>query len=554
MRHLSISLFIFFPLSFFLLGIQPVCGQISSRQQAQADSLVAIHTQEKGPGLEISVVKQGQLLYKNQDGYANLEHKIPITDSTVFLVGSISKQFTTFAILLLEKKGLLSLADDVKTYLPELGDLPYKISIRQLANHTSGFRNNDDLYRIKGKSDKDLIGQKEMLSLLFRQKSLNFKPGTRFQYCNAGYTLLAEIVSRVSGVPFAQYVQENIFDPLGMNRSLFLTDPETVIPNKADSYYKKEGQYYRILTNRTIQGSTGLYTTSGDLSVWSMNFDNPTVGNQEIFRKMLAMSQLNSGESIPYGLGLESKIYKGLEVVFHGGGDGGFRAYSVRVPAHQLSVLVTGNFESFNPLNIAYGMIDVFLSGHIKESKKKNLPAYSTQELKKFAGQYQIFPGLYIQIVAENDSLYFQSYGEEQKLHLPILGENEFLFPARPHSKFVFSQDALNWHFSDFAYPGKKVSLFPPSYEDLPIDDYLGSFYSEEIETSYTFSVEKGKIVATHPFNEKVILYPIAEDTFITPSAILGRVNFIRDEQGSIIGCNISSQSAYDIACKRASK
>jgi len=167
--------------------------------------------------------------------------------------------------------------------------------------------------------------------------------------------------------------------------------------------------------------------------------------------------------------------------------------------------------------------------------------------MKPFVVQYQVFPFMYIKMIAENDSLFFQSYGSTQKLYLPPLGENEFLFPDRPHSKFVFTQDKLKWHFSDFSYPGKKVVLSPPSYESIKIEDYLGSFYSEEIETSYAFAEQKGKIVASHAFNEDVVLIPIGKDAFITETAFLGRVDFIRDKQGKINACKISSQSAYDV-------
>jgi CubicO group peptidase (beta-lactamase class C family) len=514
----------------------------------KADSLFYIHKQTNGPGVSISVYQNGQPSYKNHHGLANLEHQIPISDSTVFLVGSISKQFTAFAILLIENEGKLSIDDSVAKYLPELKELDYGITIRQLANHTSGFRNNSDLNNLRGRSNEDLTSQQEMVALLLKQKTLNFIPGKRFQYCNSGYILLAEIVQRVSGIPFSEFVKTNIFTPLEMTNSQFLEYPTTIVKNKANSYYKAENQYHYYPMNRTVQGSTGLHTTTDDLTKWIQNFAQPKIGNQTIVSKMITPSKLNSGTLIPYGLGQETKMYRGLKVIFHGGGDAGYRAYLLQVPEYSFSVAIAGNFESFNPLNLAYGMIDIFLSKHIIQkpiSKPPFIP--QQQQLKKFSGNYQIFPGLYIRIIAKNDSLYFQPYGTTTELPLPALSKNEFEFPHRAHSKFVFTKDHLQWHFSDFSYPGKKVNLNPPNYKDIQTDQYLGIYYCEELETTYTFIKKEGEIIATHSFNADIILKPIDTDAFITDNSFLSRVTFIRNQNNQIIGCKISGQTAYHI-------
>lgn len=528
-----------------------LAGRSQNSLLQKADSLFYIEQRHEDPGVAISVYQNGKMLYKNQMGYALLEHRIPISDSSVFLVGSISKQFTTFSLLLLEKEGKLSIDDPITQYLPELSEMEYTISIRQLASHTSGFRNNYDLNYLKGRTDEDLMSQSDMVSLLLQQKGLNFTPGDQFQYCNAGYTLLAEIVSRVSGMSFSDFVQTNIFQPLEMRNSQFLEDPTHLIMNKVNSYYLSEDGYHYYPMNRTVVGSTGLYTTTEDLIKWHQNFKHNKIGDQGIFSKMIAPNQLNSGQKIAYGLGLETKIYRGVRVVFHGGGDAGFRAYLLSVPQYNFTVAITGNFESFNPLNLAYGMIDIFLSDHLNPRQTPSPPTFSKQQLQKFSGDYQIFPGLYIHIFAKDDSLFFQPYGTTTELALPAISSNEFLFPDRPHSKIVFTSEGLRWHFSDFSYPGKKVHLNPPNYSKIQIDQYLGSFYNSELETTYTFIHRDGKIFATHPINTPIELNPIAEDTFISNTSFLGRVTFIRDQNNVIIGCKISGQTAYNLYFER---
>lgn len=532
----------------FLITPFKADGQNNVHAIQHADSLIHAHQQIQGPGLAITVKQNGQVLYKQQQGFANLEHRIPISDTTVFLVGSISKQFTTFSILLLEQDGKLSIDDPVTKHLPELKGLKQAITLRQLANHTSGFRNTYDLNNLRGRRDEELIGQKEMVASLLRQKGLNFRPGEHFQYSNSGYVLLAEIVSRISGLSFSGFVEERLLTPLGMRNSQFLEDPGTLVINKADSYVKRGDAYHYIPMNRRIVGSTGLYTTSEDLSKWANNYDQHLVGSAVLSAKMAQPSLLNSGNQIPYGLGVETKMYKGVKVEFHGGGDAGFRAYLLRVPKYSFSVAVTGNYESFNPLDIAYGMIDIFLAESIEPQQKTTAPTYTTKELKRFLGDYQIFPGLYISILTKNDTLYFQVYGSEGTLALPPLAESQaFEFPDRPHSKIVFSDNTLRWHFSDFSYPGHKVTLSPPSSESLNLEDYLGTYYNEELQTHYTFIQRDGKLLATHALNPDIAIRPIAHDAFITDESYLGRVEFKRNDAGKITHCLISGQTAFDV-------
>ncbi|MFT6801012.1 MAG: CubicO group peptidase (beta-lactamase class C family) [Salibacteraceae bacterium] len=523
-------------------------GFSQNKTIAKADSLFYENEQPNGPGLAISVQRNGNSLYQNQVGLSNMEYQIPISDSSVFLVGSVSKQFTSFAILLLESEGKLAIDDPVTFYLPELKMLNKEITIRQLANHTSGFRNSDDLNELRGRSNQDLISNQEMVSVLLKQRALNFTPGERFQYVNSGYVLLAEIVKRVAGMPFSEYVKINILDPLEMNNSQFMDDPTTVIKNKVRSYYLEGGQYHYISKSRSVVGPTGLYTTSSDLIKWNQNLMDPEVGNEHIISKMISPSTLNSGVSIPYGLGQETKMYRGVKVVFHGGGDAGFRAYSLSVPQYGFTMAITGNFESFNPLNLAYGMIDVFLLNELNSKKNLEIPTYTSKELDSFTGDYQVFPGFFITIIAENDSLYFQSFGSDSKLAMPAVSINEFKFPDRPHSKMVFTENQLFWHFSDFSYPAKRVIVNPPLYSDMKISDYLGSFFSEELETTYTFIQKDGKVIVTHPFHPDIELKPIGKDAFISDVSFLGRVHFTRNEKNSIVGCQISGQTAYQNA------
>ncbi len=520
--------------------------QAQKTREAKIDSMMQSLCREDGPGIAISVVKDNSIIYHTETGYVNLEYKVPITDHTVFHVASISKQFTVFATMLLQEEGKLNLDDDIRTYLPELKDFP-KITIRQLANHTSGYRNAQELMNIIGFADHDFMSHRRMVEILLQQKGLNFEPGERFQYNNAGFILLAEIIERVSGQSFTAFTQERIFTPLGMANSFFLDDPFKLVPNKAYSYRWVGEEYEKLPLNVSTIGATGLNTTPHDLSLWAMNFKKHTIGSADIFQQMRTQSTLNFGAKISYTLGQEVKQYKGLNAVFHGGGDAGYRAYLLRFPEQDFALVIMGNFEEFNPLDIAFPIADLYLAEHLKE-EPETIPAYTTKELRAFEGDYQVFPGLYVTLFAKDDTLFFTGYGGEGGLALPVVGDRSFLFPHRPHSYLEFNRkDGFLWHFSDFCYPAHRVELAPPSLTADELDEYSGEYYSEELETIYSFSVVEGELVAAHALNWDTPFRPLAKDTFISDSWFFSRIEAVRNAKGEITALNISGQNANDI-------
>lgn len=386
----------------FLINAQVITTP-KSKISDKVDALLAKYNFANGPGLSLAVIKNGVVVYKKRLGIANLEYGIPITTSTVFQVASVSKQFTVFSILLLEMEGKLSIDDDIRTYLPEMPDYGHKITLRNLANHTSGIRDNTDLANLIGTSEADLFSNEDAVKLITNQKGLNFIPGDEFQYCNSGYILLAEIVKRVSGQTFAEFTQSRIFTPLKMKNSQFIDDPETIVKNLAYSYYNYETTYYKSNVNHTFVGSTGLHSTIDDLSLWAMNFMNKTVGNDSIFNKMKEKSRLKNGEIIPYGLGLENQVYKGFDVVFHGGGIGQYGSRVLIIPEHNFAIVYLCNSRNFHPFDIVYPIVDYYLEE--KETLPTN-PTINKNLLQNFIGDFEIFPGFILTFIKDNDTLF----------------------------------------------------------------------------------------------------------------------------------------------------
>ncbi|CAN5413756.1 hypothetical protein BH10BAC4_BH10BAC4_17250 [soil metagenome] len=340
------------------------------------------------PGYSVAVQKDGKILYSKGFGYANLENDIKITPSTVFHIASVSKQFTAFAIAILADQGKISLEDDIRKYLPELNDFGTTITINHLVHHTSGLRDQWSLLRMAGWRMDDVITRNQIMRLISRQKELNFKPGDEYVYCNTGFTLMAEIVSRVGGEPFPEWMKKNIFVPLEMKSTLFYDDHEKIVNNRAYSYYQDANIIWKkSVLNYANVGATSLFTTVEDLSLWAANFDKIKVGNDHVMRTMNQRFILNNGDTIPYAFGQVLGNYKGLPTAGHGGADAGYRTSIVRFPEQHFSVSVFSNDASSSPGLLAYELADIFLIKDFKTEKEKDTPGVSNPSPKeKFDG------------------------------------------------------------------------------------------------------------------------------------------------------------------------
>ncbi len=327
----------------------------------RVDALFASWDKPDTPGAAVAVARDGEIVYQRGYGSANLEYGLPITPKTVFLVASVSKQFTAFALAMLADQGKISLNDDVRKHVPELPDYGKKITIRHLIHHTSGLRDEFGLLAMAGYHMDDVITKETILDLAYRQKELNFDPGEEYVYCNTGYTLMAEIVERVTGQSFREWTSENMFEPLGMAHSHFRDDYQSIIKNRAQGYYKDGETYKKQVVNYASVGASGLYTTAEDLARWAMNFDHGRVGEAAVLEQVHQRGRLNKGDTLSYAFGQSIGQYKGHRRVSHGGSHRGFKTHLVRFPNDGLAVIVLGNWEEFNPAEMAYKVADVYL-------------------------------------------------------------------------------------------------------------------------------------------------------------------------------------------------
>lgn len=532
-------------------------GAKPSTPAEQMDAYLANYTATDAPGLAIAVMKDGQSVYRKGFGMADLEHNVPITPSTVFHVASVSKQFTAFAALLLAEEGRLSLDDDIRKYLPELPVHAKRITVLDLAQHTSGIRDVDELLRLSGIGPDDAVTNAEALAIVMGQTGLNFTPGTDFQYSNSGFIMLAEIVARVSGMPFSTFMSERVFTPLGMKSTQFLDVPGAVVANKAYSYGAEGSTYVKRPVNHTIIGSTGLNTTVEDLCIWAKNFETPAVGDRALIDRMQRSGTLANGGPISYALGLDHKDYKGRHIIFHGGGDAGYRAYLVRIPEHRFVVAIASNAQEFNPVEAAERAIDFFLAEELKTTQPE--PATKKPRRSNYTaltGDYEIFPGRILSVKRADAGLAIQFSPNDAPVPLEEVDENVFQL-GNAYNRFVFhpaadgKADHLDNHLYDFTWGGPKVVLAPVDLAAIRSEEFVGTYLSKELGVVLSVAVSDGLLVVSGHRSGPLPMRPFQRDTFTTEQGYMGHLAFVRDEKNGITGCLVSGNRARNILFER---
>lgn len=524
------------------------------------DQLFIPWDKNDSPGAAVAVVRDGKIVYKKGYGIANLEYDIPITAKTVFHMASVSKQFTAFAIASLAQEGKLSLNDDIRKYLPEVPDFGRTITINHLVHHTSGLRDQWSLLILAGWRLDDVITKDQILKMVSRQKELNFNPGDEYLYCNTGYTLMAEIVARVCGESFPQWTKENIFDPLEMKHSLFYDDHEKIVQNRAYSYYIGDSSgYKKSVLNYANVGATSLFTTAEDLSKWAINFDHPVIGNPALIAQMEERGILNNGDTITYAFGQAVGVYKGLKIISHSGGDAGYRTYLGRFPDQKFSVMVLSNLASFDPSSMAMSIADLYLADHLVEETvaAEVKPEFETidvdpAKLQLYAGRYELTSGEQITIRRNGDRLNLRLPNQSWETIFAI-DEAKFLsFDAKSECLFQLDSEGrvdgilINHQNQKFiARRLRPLELFPEQ-----LMEYTGSYYSDELETTYTLIVQDSVLLMRHQRHPDYMLQVETEDTF-NGVDFFGQLIFERNQQKQITGFKIDMGRVRNLQFKK---
>lgn len=509
-------------------------------QPARIDAVFKAYNTPSTPGCALGIYQDGRALYTRGYGMADLNLGVPITPTTLFDAGSVSKQFTAASLVLLANEGRLSLTDDIRKHLPEIPDYGTPITIDHLLHHTSGLRDYNELLVLKGYHYEDVTGDDDALEVIARQRALKFKPGARFEYSNTGYFLAAVIVKRVTGKTLAEFARERLFQPLGMTRSHFRDDHTAIVPGRATAYAPSDKGGFRIdMSNWNPLGDGQVQTSVTELVRWEENFHTAKVGGRPLIDRMQERGTLSTGATIPYGRGLFVDTYRGVPRVHHSGAWAGYRSSLMRFPAQRLSIAMLCNRADTNP-KLAESVADLVLGETFLAAEKQAakaptpLPAAASQPV---SGDLARYVGLYYDGVAKSVLHVRQRDG---KLELGLRGHN---LPIRVVGAERFEVEgtplALTFAGEQFTLlrRGEPVGDFKRMQPATPSDDTLkqlvGAYYSPELDTTWRIELKDGKAVlkgralGTHP------LEPAFADGFSTPPGFL---RLTRDEAGKLTG------------------
>jgi CubicO group peptidase (beta-lactamase class C family) len=476
------------------------------------------------PGAELAISRNGSLLFSKAWGMADLEHNVPLTTESITEAGSVSKQFTAAAILLLEQQGKLSLDDDVRKYVPELPDYGYKITLRHMMQHKSGLKDWGAIVSIAGwPRTTKTYNNDDALYVISNQKTLNHKPGDEFLYSNSNYNLFAIIVQRISGMSLADFTSKNIFEPAGMKHTQWRDNYKRIVPGRAIAYSKSGTFYQTNMPNEYVYGNGGLLTTAEDLLIWNNYYLNGKLGTPSLLSKQLSTSPLNSGIIHIYAAGLFVGTFRGWKYVSHDGATASYRANLEAYPELGLSIAWLSNTSEFDSdtLNVAEAVGNLFVPEKTPERKKEIPPSItiSKDKLNNYTGWYRNSrTGGGVRLYLQNDKLYGTQVGQ-----LTPIAENVF----------ITGNNRIELNSKGFLFiNGAKDSIYFTAADSAKLDEkamneYAGEYYSDEAEAKFYVQVKNGKLVMVQKPKTEFQLTPTYKDGFESPAGI---VYFERDK------------------------
>ncbi len=539
---------------------------LSADPRKLADQLLAPWDRRDGPGAAVAVWRSGRTLFAKGYGMANLAYDIPFTPTTPTNIGSSSKQFTAFAVMLLVEQGKLSLDDDVRKHLPELPDLGAKVTVRNLLTHTTGYREVYNAMQLAARrfDEGDYVGREEMIALVQRQPALQNAPGAEFNYNNTAFAFAAMVVERVSGQPFPQFMAERVFGPLGMTQTVVRADRHGTVRGATVGYSRGADGTWRDLGDLAgSMGAGGIYTTLGDLQKWVENYSHPRVGTAAGIAQMMTPFTLANGKPTGYGFGLFVDKQGPLKRVQHGGADVSHRSMVAFYPEIDAGVTVQSNDGGFDA-GIAFRIATAFFP-ELRPAVAPTAAAFdaSTYDVRKFdqfVGRYALdaAPQFVLTFSRSADSLIAQATGQSA---FPIVPTSDSTFAIRVvQASITFHRDAqgkvtgLTLHQGGdqkaTRLVGEAEKPWAPTAAELAA--YTGRYFSEELETFYDVSVQDGKLTFLNRRTVPVPFAPSARDQFTGTAGATGtNISFERDRSGKVIGFYAGNTRARDVRFAR---
>ncbi|MBS3745074.1 MAG: serine hydrolase [Wenzhouxiangellaceae bacterium] len=517
------------------------------------------------PGLTFGVVRDGELVYSTSAGMAGLTHSRPFRVETVSNLGSTTKQFTAFAVALLAERGELSLDDPVSKYFPDLPDFEHSVTLRHLLSHTSGYREMLNTLALAGvRLEKgDYIGHDAALDVVRHQPALQNRPGESWNYNNTGYVMLARVVEQVSDKSFGDFLDAEVFTPLGMENTELRSETGQIIAGRAAGYNPTETGFREVRDLSGADGAGGLYSTLSDMARWMDHLGEFSIGGQAVREMMTTPYVLNDGESTEYGMGLFIDEIEGQPRWHHGGADMGHRSVFVYYPELDSGYMMLSNHMGLAgalPRRMAALFFDFLAEAEPGDASDASSDGDSfdpgsltDEQLERLTGRYELekMPGFILSVFVEDGQLNVQ-------------GTNQPAIAVQATSPITFTAESVGARFEfhvadDGTVPALtlhqgqslKAQRLPDEDTEAPIlTDYVGRYYSPELETVYTLSVEDGALVLDHRRLRQLPLAPVQDDTFTGAFPVVN-VRFERGEDGAVTALYAGNGRTTDIKFAR---
>ncbi len=459
------------------------------------------------PGGAVRVSRGGELLVEKAYGMADLERNVINTPATVFESGSVAKQFTAAAVLLLVKEGKLNLDDNLCQHFPDFPDYGSSVTVEQLLHHTSGLRDWGVVAAIGGwPRGTRIYAPAHVKEIIWRQKRLNYEPGSAYMYSNSNYNMLGFLVEKVSGQKLQDFTETRLFIPAGMTHTQWRDDFNEIVPGRAIAYSRQEGVYVQNMPFEHTFGHGAMLTTVEDLEKWNLRWKNRLLG-KEVNDMQRQKGKLNNGKEVSYARGVVMGNVNGVTQISHSGGTAGYRAWLAYYPEKDLSVALLSNDGSANPERLGIQVAEVFLG-------KKEIEYPDFPEVALDADSMRAKTGLYINktnydtldISLREGMLRIAPWGA-----FKYIGEQKFqqggniLTYANPNQIIWKSPDGSSQTFD-------KTTPYRPNPTELAA--FAGVYFSEEADVKVTLDVHKGRLRLFRTPDTYFLLTPVYPGVF----------------------------------------
>jgi len=525
------------PAFFCLLFLAPSFSATDNKELVRRfDELLGEAFPANEPGAAVLVARKGEILYQKAFGMASLELKVPMNAGNVFEIGSITKQFTAVAVLMLVEEGKLSLDDDITKFLPDYPTHGHHISIHHLLTHTSGIKSYTELEKWPAEWRRDFTPL-EMIDF-FKDEPMDFAPGERFLYNNSAYFILGYVIEKASGLTYEDFVEKKIFQALGMNESRYGHKSE-LVPGRAVGYSNQGGNYvnapYLSMTQPYAAGS--LMSTVGDLYQWNMAVHQHRLVSASSLAKAQTDHKLNNGDPIGYGYGWGISNIQGARSIEHSGGIFGYVSNGLYLPEEDLYVVILSNNDGKNVGEVSSRMAAIAIG----RPYPSDFPAIEVpaNELSQYTGVYRFEDEAERTITLEGNSLYSQRTGSANRFKLVPYASGKFYYENDLAGiEFIPEGDGMSAVFEN---RGKKTSgrltnePVRPGRQEISLSPeqmapFVGTF---EIQPGFNivFTLEDGQLMTQATGQEKFPVFPETPTKFFL-KVVDAQVEFMADDTG----------------------